>query len=664
MLHINNITIKNFRPYYGIQTFDFGESDGLSIVLGDNGIGKSSLIRAIKFVLYNELDSLGPFKLKNEINVVAWEEQNYEMYVAVHFTYNSDKYVLKRIKRLKGSVHGQPKSDVDFEDTVTLIKNETFLSLSDTLNVLKNVIPKKISEYILFEGETITKYKDLLDNNKNLEIYESIRKILGITTLENSKFDLERQLEKYNLEKTKQFKEQSKNQKLLSDLDGYIEQQNEFKSKKQDAEKRLSETIEDKNNCEAILKNNQRVRDLMDKKSSHSSNLELINQGIKLKKDKLKELLKNYKSVCNEIIEHEINFLPSDINKIIQCKENNDEVEKEISILEGLLDSSKCKYCGHDIVVEEMSSVKEKIERLKIKIIDLSEEQLDRMRKFNLKVSTLRDILTRIQYVDFKTMINSIESEIETKLIEKDKYSRLIKETVEQIENLGGSANIEQVAKAYTIASKNEEIYKDTIKKCDEELKKLQNLIDDITRKSPAQIDLSVVENKIEKTNNLITIFEKSINEYSEKMRIKVQNDASTMFKNISENKEYDKLEFDERYGLRLIDKNNRIVPNISSGYMTLITISLIYGLHKNSSLTGTIILDAPFSVLTNFHRDKIIRTFQSLSPQVLLLVYKDQIDINIIRNTMQGKLINEYEIYQDRLQPNSSYMTKIREAK
>jgi len=71
MLHINKITIKNFRPYFGIQTFDFGKKKGLSIVLGDNGIGKTSLIKAIKFALYNEFDSVGSFKVKNEMNIIA-----------------------------------------------------------------------------------------------------------------------------------------------------------------------------------------------------------------------------------------------------------------------------------------------------------------------------------------------------------------------------------------------------------------------------------------------------------------------------------------------------------------------------------------------------------------------------------------------------------------
>ena len=38
-------------------------------------------------------------------------------------------------------------------------------------------------------------------------------------------------------------------------------------------------------------------------------------------------------------------------------------------------------------------------------------------------------------------------------------------------------------------------------------------------------------------------------------MRIKVQEDATELFKQISENKEYDRLEFDEHYGLKLLDR-------------------------------------------------------------------------------------------------------------
>ncbi len=664
MLHINKIIIKNFRPYYGTQSFDFGKNDGLSIVLGDNGIGKSSLIRAIKFVLYDELDSIGAFKIKNELNIVAWEEENFEMYVALDFEYNNDSYVLKRIKRIKGSVHGLPRSDNDFEDTVTLIKNQNFLSVNETMMVLKNIIPKKISEYILFEGETISKYKDLLDNNKNLEIYDSIRKILGITTLENSKSDLEKHLEKLQLERLKFVREQSKNQKLLDELNRLTEQQNQIIESKKQIEIDLITTIDSKNKNETTLKNNQRIRELIEKKSELNVAISTIDESIKIKKEALKTYLKNYKSICYDLINSEITQTPQDINQTMESLNNNHTIVNEIDILRNLILKSKCSYCGHDIASNEVNTINNRIVELEKDIVTITDAEKNKLDKYNLKISTLKTFSNQIQPLDFSKLISSIESDIQIKLIEKDNTTRKLSDIESQIEGLGGSSNIEQVAKAYSIASKNEEIYKGMLKNSEDEIKRIQTLIDDIIKKSPSTVDLTSIDSKIQKTTNLIEVLKLSIEKYSENMRIKVQHDASLMFKSISENQQYDRLVFDENYGLKLIDVQNRVVPNISSGYMTLITISLIYGLHKNSSLTGTIILDAPFSVLTNFHRDKIIKTFQTLSPQVLLLVYKDQIDIESIRAEMQGKLLNEYEIYQDRNEVNSSYKTNIREVK
>ena len=43
MLHITKITLNNYRPYYGVTEIDIGEEQGLSIIMGDNGIGKTSL---------------------------------------------------------------------------------------------------------------------------------------------------------------------------------------------------------------------------------------------------------------------------------------------------------------------------------------------------------------------------------------------------------------------------------------------------------------------------------------------------------------------------------------------------------------------------------------------------------------------------------------------
>jgi len=566
------------------------------------------------------------------------------------------------VVRNKSDVHN-PTSDFDFENTVTLIMNDTMLSKEDTKRMLKNIIPKEISEYILFEGETINKYKDLLDNDKNQEIYDSIRKILGIKILENSKIDLENQLDKYNTEKIQKLREQTKNSNLLKELDKYNEKKSQFELENINVEEALNNNNEKIKKYEEILKSNERTNQIINKKRSLENDLKIIEEKIKNQCEAIKKILKQYKIFCYENINYQINNIPNDIEVLKINNEKNENIEEKIKISQENLNSTQCKYCGHEISDTEIRKIKDQINLMNSEKIIISDEELIKLKKYNQKIETLKNMIRYVKKEDFKSEILNIQAEMQSKLIDRQSYKDNIKTVSENMDNLDVINSLEEVAKNYAISLQNKKIYEEQLINNEKTIETLKNNINSIMKKNPISMDFSSLEldNKIEKTKILISIFSKSIAEYSENMRKRVQKDATDMFKKISENNEYDRLEFDQYYGLKLFDIYNRPVPNISTGYMILITISLIYGLHNNSTLTGTIILDAPFSVLTNFHRNKIINAFQSLSPQVLLFVYKDQIDLESIRYIMQDKLINEYEIYQNKEEQNFSYKTNIR---
>ena len=51
---IKEITIKNFRSYYGENKFVF--SDGLTLIVGDNGDGKTTFFDALQWLFNNTPD--------------------------------------------------------------------------------------------------------------------------------------------------------------------------------------------------------------------------------------------------------------------------------------------------------------------------------------------------------------------------------------------------------------------------------------------------------------------------------------------------------------------------------------------------------------------------------------------------------------------------------
>lgn len=60
---IKEIRIKNFRSYYGdCNRFEF--SDGLTLILGDNGDGKTTFFEALEWLFKTELDR-GSQELEN-----------------------------------------------------------------------------------------------------------------------------------------------------------------------------------------------------------------------------------------------------------------------------------------------------------------------------------------------------------------------------------------------------------------------------------------------------------------------------------------------------------------------------------------------------------------------------------------------------------------------
>ena len=52
---IKEVRIKNFRSYYGDNNH-FGFSDGLTLILGDNGDGKTTFFEALQWLLDTTID--------------------------------------------------------------------------------------------------------------------------------------------------------------------------------------------------------------------------------------------------------------------------------------------------------------------------------------------------------------------------------------------------------------------------------------------------------------------------------------------------------------------------------------------------------------------------------------------------------------------------------
>ncbi len=114
---IKEITIKNFRSYYGENRFEF--SNGLTLLIGDNGDGKTTFFEALQWLFdvvntSNSIDNVSEMR-KSEMSF----GESDEVKVAMLFDHDGEKLIEKRFtfeKNHEGRFLSKPATFRGFEE--------------------------------------------------------------------------------------------------------------------------------------------------------------------------------------------------------------------------------------------------------------------------------------------------------------------------------------------------------------------------------------------------------------------------------------------------------------------------------------------------------------------------------------------------------------------
>lgn len=286
---IKNITIENFRSYYGVKSMDIG--DGLTLIIGANGDGKTTFFEALEWLFDTTVEKYDEkcISKKKAAELEPQESAN----VRVSMTYindGSERTVMKSFKftkNLNGDIsvsnychdlyiqNGVEKEikegyqacrifDRDFSDSIRkycLFKGEHDLNifnkpeamsvLIETFSQLKNFDP-----YLSFMSEAKRKAENALDNaikadKKNSKHAQELRSLIKNEedTINKDKEDL----------KSKQ-SEASKFQSLIEGA----EQNHEASSTLVSLNERLKSLTEEREQLQKSIKENYTFRLLDD----------------------------------------------------------------------------------------------------------------------------------------------------------------------------------------------------------------------------------------------------------------------------------------------------------------------------------------------------------------------------------------------------------------
>lgn len=212
-MKINYITINNFQSYYGEQTMEFG--DGLNLIIGNGGKGKSKLFNAFYWVLFGKIyvTSEGWCPTDNLYLSSHKALNNYEFFnkkalhdakidgqvtTSVQLELTDDKGNLYIIERIANAIRKpvQNWDCVEAWNVMTSTVKVTYDVATGTKTVVNvmaediigNLFPEGIRGYIWFQGESLDelidfrKKQNLRDAVKHISYYPYYEKLTAIIT--------------------------------------------------------------------------------------------------------------------------------------------------------------------------------------------------------------------------------------------------------------------------------------------------------------------------------------------------------------------------------------------------------------------------------------------------------------------------------------------------
>lgn len=662
MLQFTGMTIENFGPYKGVNEIDFTDKSGVLIFWGDNGRGKTTLLNVFRYALF------GSVQRRHGALTVMREMENYEsrndgiygFSVSIRMQNGDDQYLLTRSFKPREGITN-PKTDGDYERRVFLKKNGTVLSPEQRDHTLNVLMPEQVSRFFLFDGELLQEYEGLVidEANSGERIKESIEKILGVPVLQNSTVDLEALKSDCEKATTRIAQKNDRTKRFAAQLSGVEEEIAEHNREIDNMREKVERLTSDRNSVSNEVRKTEQIRTWITQRDAKRSEISRLDK----REEELLQLIKETTSVCwCGMLAERISELIQSLSVIIQGLEKKKQsryvADKFISEMRTACEDKRCPVCSQTVDGHVLNLLLEQIRASESQFAGLTEEEADELLVLqgqvrslkHLSVTDKKDVLASYekQLVELRITRGAVQQESATLQKKIDNYEEENGESTEVTTLTQRLAQIE--SKIYNLNS----AIIDEKKKRDDAMTQRNTLLEQIN-KAASNGELAVASKKQQLCDDIYSIFVEGIDTYSRRLKENVQRDATDLFTRIANDKAYVGLRINENYGLNIVLQDGTIVPGRSAGYEHVVALSLIGALHKNAPLQGPIIMDSPFGRLDPTHKRNIVNVLPSMANQVMLLVYTDEIDEQLTRESLAGNLISE-----KRLTRVSSMHTRI----
>jgi len=181
---LESLRLHNFRQYKGDQyiTFSCDSKKNVTVILGDNTFGKTTLLQAFNWCFYSTAMLPNPEALLNyDVAASLREGGSADVEVEIKLIHSGVHYILTRSQeyiKKNGSIHPlQGKIKVSYKGEDGQTENIRDSKVDDVIN---SILPKDLSTYFFFDTERVGSVSSRKD------LAESVRGLLGLSVLANA----------------------------------------------------------------------------------------------------------------------------------------------------------------------------------------------------------------------------------------------------------------------------------------------------------------------------------------------------------------------------------------------------------------------------------------------------------------------------------------------
>ena len=650
-MKILKLTLNNFGPYFGTQSLDLDVSDNAPIILvyGENERGKTSLLRAIRWCLYGEVLNQGG-TLMDEREFANYDARDrkepFDVFVEIEFEDQGVKSVLKRWMKVKESDLEEIRIETLSKGVDLRPNNGNPVAEKDIPEQISRMLHKDISDFFLFDGETLTRFEQRLrsaDTSAAL-VRTSIEKVLGLPALQLLSRDIETLASETNKEVQRVAKKSAENEKVLKDIDatstGIHNKQNDLVELR-----RIGKQLEDeKLELEKQLAKIDSIKDAYHERKSIRDSKSDLQRDISEIRDQIKvRISESWWAPAMPMLKEKAAAIDSMLAGNNQLLSEINELQRKKMDLQVQISTKKCSSCQQVVNESQISNAQKEILEIEKKLESLP-----------TPISNVDDIaFTKRQLNEFledggvEERLRELDQDVLKRELRIDELSNKDRALTEVLS--GNTLDIAALESQYQrandfIRDSEREVEKKEFELTElkTQLRTLQNSLNrETTESSPVKQEAALL-------SSLEEVLKDSLEGFRKSMREKVGEEASDIFTKLTTEPDYNGLTITGKYYLEIIDSQKRIISRRSAGAEQIVAMSLIGALVRCAVRQGPVIMDTPFGRLDTGHRRRILEWAPTIGTQVMLFVQSGEFDRERDLKFLGNKVGREYRIQRE----------------